>query len=442
MIYLLLSALLLCALIPTVYAIVQNSLQDSLVGNMEISASAVSDAIGKEEGRVFVNQSEISKDDIKPGIYIQVVDAEGDVLYHSLEAEWIFEMVEDEEDEADLEKDWTYLVKEKNIDGESVKIQILGSIYFNEFLGDFIWILLLLIPIYILLAGIGSRFLANRALRPIRQITETAKKISHGDLSERIEGITSKDEVGELADTFNQMLEDVEASFKRERQFTSDASHELRTPMTVINACTEDALYTDDASVREENIRAIQKENCRMTKMVSQLLMLSRGYEGRYQFQKEKLGLYDMVESVTESLFPLAEDKNICLHNEIPEDMMILADQSLLTQLLVNLIENAIKYGKNQGNVWITMEEKEGDATLLIKDDGMGIAEEDLQHIFDRFYRADKARDRSGSGLGLAIAMWIVDLHGWKIEVKSEVDNGTTFMIQILEKFPLANPVG
>ena len=426
MLYLVLSVLLLSVLIPTVYFMVENSLRDSLSGNMQISANAVAEAITEENGKVFVNQSELGNNSVKPGVYIRVFDQKGELIYHNRDAEWIFEMAENDKD---AEREWSHLTQYKTINGHKIQIQILGNIYFNDFLNDFSWMLLLIVPCYVILAAIGSKFLAKRALKPIRQITETAKKISEGDLSKRIDGIVSDDEVGELADTFNKMLEELEVSFQRERQFTSDASHELRTPMTVITACTEDALYTDDPEIRNENIRVIQKENKRMTKMLSQLLMLSRGYEGRCHFQPEELGLYDMVESVSESLASMAETKSIQIHNQIPENYMIYADQSLFTQLLVNLIENAIKYGNKEGNIWVTLEKTETQHKLCVKDDGIGISEEDLPKIFERFYRADKARDRNGSGLGLSIVKWIVALHGWEIFAESKLGEGTKMSV-------------
>lgn len=425
MLYLVLSVLLLSVLIPAVYFMVENSLRDGLAGNMQVSATAVAKAITEKDGKIIVDQSILGKNGVKPGVYIQVFDQNGENLYRSRDAKWIFEMAEDERSE----REWSYLTESKTIKGHTVQIRILGNIYFNDFLNDFFWMLWLIVPGYILLAALGSKLLAKRVLRPIRQITETANKISEGDLSKRIEGISSNDEVGELADTFNRMLEELEVSFQRERQFTSDASHELRTPMTVITACTEDALYTQDPAIIDENIRVIQKENQRMTKMLSQLLMLSRGYEGRYHFQPEELCLYDMVESVSESLALMADTKSIHIHNEISEDQMIYADQSLFTQLLVNLIENAIKYGNQEGNIWITIEKTGTQCGLCIKDDGIGISKEDLPKIFERFYRADKARDRNGSGLGLSIVKWIVELHGGKIFVESKPGEGTKITV-------------
>ena len=428
MLYLVLSVLLLSFLIPTVYFMVENSLRESLSGNMQISGNAVAEAIAEENGKISVNRSMLERDAVKPGVYIQVVSPGGEIIYQSRDAEWIFEMAENENN---AKREWSYITQSKTINGNTVEIQILGNIYFNDFLNDFLWLLLLMVPCYLVLAAIGSKLLAKKALQPVRQITETAKEISEGDLSKRIEGILLKDEVGELAETFNKMLEELEVSFKRERQFTSDASHELRTPMTVITACTEDALDTDDPVIRNENLRVIQKENQRMTKMLSQLLMLSRGYEGRYHFQPETLCLYDMVESVSESLASMATTKSIQIHNEVSESQMIYADQSLCTQLFVNLIENAIKYGNQDGNIWITLEKNENQFKLCVKDDGIGISEEDLPKIFERFYRADKARDRNGSGLGLSIVKWIVTLHGWEIFAESRLGEGTEMVVMV-----------
>lgn len=430
-IYLVLSIILLSILTPTVYFGVKNSLSASLAGNMQLSATAVLEAISEKGGTVFVDESALKEDSVKPGVYVQVTDSSGKIIYQSRDAKWVFEKEYKEKHYKEFEHEWSYLTETKSVGGQKIQIQVLGNIYFNDFLSDFFWMLLLLIPGYIILAAIGSCFLAGRALRPIRQITMSAKKISEGDLSERIDGITSHDEVGELADTFNLMIKELEVAFQRERQFTSDASHELRTPMTVITACTEDALFTEDKEIMTENLKVIQKENQRMTKMLSQLLMLSRGYEGRYHFQPEQLGLYDMVESVSESLEGIAGQKSIHIHNQIPKQQMIYADQSLFTQLLVNLIENAIKYGKENGNVWVALEKKENKTLVCISDDGIGISHEDLPKIFERFYRADKARDRKGSGLGLSIVKWIVSLHGGEIFAESRLGEGTKISVAV-----------
>ncbi len=294
---------------------------------------------------------------------------------------------------------------------------------------NIMWLLAFLIPGYLILAAISSYILAKRTLQPVHQITMAAKSIKDGDLSGRIDGVFSHDEVGELADTINQMISELDFAFRRERQFTSDASHELRTPMTVINACVEDALYTDDETIIRENLRIIQTENQRMRKMLSQLLMLSRGYEGRCHIEPEKIYPREMVDSVAEALTAEIEKKSLHVRNEIPKDLSIYADQSLFTQLLVNLMENAVKYGNENGNIRLNAH-PEGENTLLrVEDDGIGIGREDLAHIFERFYRADKARDRNGSGLGLSIVKWIAELHGGAVSVESKLGKGTVFTI-------------
>ena len=205
--------------------------------------------------------------------------------------------------------------------------------------------MIILTPIYLALSVAGAYILARRAIRPITEITKAAETISAGDLSKRITGITTKDEVQELADTFNTMLTRLQESFDRERQFTSDASHELRTPVAVISACAEDLNESVKGSESRQSLEAIQKESSRMNKIISQLLLLTRGYEGRYHVEKETLELHEVVGSVMEELSEVAADSQIQLFNKVPEDSVIYGDQSLMTQLLINLIGNSIKYG-------------------------------------------------------------------------------------------------
>ena len=168
-----------------------------------------------------------------------------------------------------------------------------------------------------------------------------------------------------------------------------------------------------------------------MQSIIAQLLALTRGYEGKYRLEREDIFLQDMVSEVLAELTEEAAADEIDLVEQVPADIMLSADQSLLTQLLLNLVENGIKYGKAGGTVAVRALEQAGHILLTIQDDGIGIGEKDLPHIFDRFYRADQARDRSGSGLGLSIVKWIVELHGWTIQVVSEPGKGTRFTIQI-----------
>lgn len=224
------------------------------------------------------------------------------------------------------------------------------------------------------------------------------------------------------------MLDRLEDSFQRERQFTSDASHELRTPLAVISACAEDALGRK-ATDCCESLMTIREEAERMTKIISQLLMLSRGYEGRLHLDPEQIALRDMLDSVCDELKDSASEKQIRMHNGVTGGAFITADQSLITQLMINLIGNAIKYGRRGGNVWLDAAVRDDGTHITVADDGIGVSDEDLPRIFERFYRADSARDRSGFGLGLSIAKWIVEMHRGAINVQSSLGHGTTFEV-------------
>ena len=273
--------------------------------------------------------------------------------------------------------------------------------------------------------------LAKRAIRPIADITRTAEAISAGDLSKRIAEPSARDEVQELAITFNTMLDRLQESFQRERQFTSDASHELRTPVAVISACAEELAGEPLSGDGRETLEAVQKESQRMNKIISQLLVLTRGYEGRYRLEKERLPLREAVGSVLEELAEPATAQGISLFNQVPAEIEVWADQSLLTQLLINLVGNAVRYGTKGGWVIIRASQEREDCVLTVSDNGIGMSPEELEHIFERFYRADKARDRSGSGLGLSIAQWIVHLHGGEITAQSQPGKGSQFTVEL-----------
>ena len=329
--------------------------------------------------------------------------------------------------------DQLYLDQELELEGgEKIRIRVSRSNGTVErSLDQLQLVMLLAVPAFLALAVFGSYFLAKLALRPIGRITETAVSLGAGNLSRRITGIESRDEVGRLAGAFNGMLARLEGSFQREKQFTSDASHELRTPVSVIMAYAENlAAHAPDQETKAQ-AAAILTESRRMQSIIAQLLALTRGYEGKYRLEREDIFLQDMVSEVLAELTEEAAADEIDLVEQVPADIMLSADQSLLTQLLLNLVENGIKYGKAGGTVAVRALEQAGHILLTIQDDGIGIGEKDLPHVFDRFYRADQARDRSGSGLGLSIVKWIVELHGWTIQVVSEPGKGTRFTIQI-----------
>lgn len=428
LLFTLLSAVLLGALVPTVYSSVAASLRQTLQARLQMAMSQVISSVEIQNGKLHMDLEEL---DVKGSVHMCIAGRDGALLYDSGNAGWL--------SEAGLEsgegyishggRQWAVRTQKYEIGDAEITIMAASSTeYVDNSLRDLVLLLLVLAPVYLAFSALGSYFLAKRAMKPVRQITQAAQIIGNGELSRRITSVKTKDEVGELSETINEMLDRLEASFQRERQFTSDASHELRTPLAVISACAEDALGSAAPDCRE-SMETIRDEAERMTRIISQLLMLARGYEGSMHLEPEQIAMRDMLDSVCDELKDSAAARQIRLHNGISADICITADQSLMTQLMVNLIGNAIKYGRDGGNVWLDAAAGEEEVRITVADDGTGISDEDLPRIFERFYRTDSARDRSGFGLGLSIAKWIVELHRGVINVKSSLGHGTSFEI-------------
>jgi signal transduction histidine kinase len=308
----------------------------------------------------------------------------------------------------------------------------------TEILDKLLVIFILGIPLFLITAVIGGYFLAWKALSPIDKITRTARDISSNNLEKRIEEKNMDDEVGRLITTLNQLFSRLEKAFKREKQFTADASHELRTPITVIRAQSEKTLREKDLDENcRDTLEIIRKQADYMGHLVEQLLLLARSDSGKKILEKEEFDLNMLIEMVTDEIREIAKKKNIEIINKFSqESIYILADQSMIIQLLLNLLDNAIKYTAEGGMVEITTEKTFEEVIIQIKDNGMGIPKKDQENIFKRFYRVDKSRSRhkGGTGLGLAICEWIIKSHEGNIRLKSEPGEGT----EILIRLPLA----
>jgi signal transduction histidine kinase len=300
-------------------------------------------------------------------------------------------------------------------------------------LNKFKLILFISIPVYIIVSVLGGLFLAKRALHPIDSITKTARAIGQGNINQRLKLPKVKDEVGRLAETFDEMLDKIEAAFKKERQFTTDASHELRTPITIISAHAEDALETNNKKDYKEALEIIYKESQKMSVMVSQLLLLSRSDEGKYHMEIEDIDLKLIIGEIVGEMKDSAKANNIKLYFNAEEDLIIKADQTLITRLFINIINNAIKFSRKGGfvKVNVSTDSAKKFAKILIEDNGIGIPKEDIENIFNRFYQVDKSRNDKGTGLGLAIAKWIIDMHKGTIDIESELGTGTKFYINL-----------
>jgi len=305
-------------------------------------------------------------------------------------------------------------------------------------------LLALAVPSTLVVASAGGLFLAGRALDPIDRITRAAAAIGAEDLSRRL-NFRGRDEVGRLAATFDRMLDRLERAFQRQRRFTADASHELRTPLTMLASQIDVALEQDRTPAEyQELLASLREDATRMTQLVSELLTLARADAGQQLLTREDLDLAELVHSVVEAMQGLAVQRNVELTEHIPAQVSALGDQTRLTQLLINLVDNALRYTPAGGRVTVGVMQQGGWAELCVADTGVGIAAEHLPRLFERFYRADPARARAdgGSGLGLAIAQWIAQAHGGEIGVESESGRGSRFTVGIplaqMESAPVA----
>lgn len=291
---------------------------------------------------------------------------------------------------------------------------------------------LIILPSLVLLAIVGGYIVAGRMLRPVRKITDSAAHISEGgDLKKRIEIGEGKDELLLLADSFNKMFDRLDASFQTEKQFTSDASHELRTPVAVILAQCELSLDTPQSNEEYRNaLSVIQRQGKKMSKLINDMLVFTRLELKSEQYVKTQLDLGQLTEDVCTDM-SLIKENNITLKYRTIKPLMYYGNKELLTRLLTNLISNAYRYGKNNGNIYVTLTEKENETELSVKDDGIGIAEKDIKKIFDRFYQADNSRSNTGTGLGLSMVKEIAKMHDGEVSVESEPGKGSTFTLHL-----------
>ena len=301
----------------------------------------------------------------------------------------------------------------------------------------------------VLSAALGF-FLADRALAPIDRITQTALEITRTeDLSRRIQQVGPQDEMGRLATTFNEMLERIEQLFHTQQRFIADVSHELRTPLTVIRgnvdilsrvmAARKQQPVLADGPTQEpyeeafaESLSAIERESERMARLINDLLLLAQADAG-VPIRQELVEMDELLLGVYRHGQALSKDVVVELDNLEPG--IVAGDPDRLEQLLLNLLDNAIKYTPAGGQVTLGLKREDGWVRIDIADTGVGIPAEDLPHIFERFYRVDKARSRQngGTGLGLSIARWIVEAHNGYIDVESEINRGTTFTVWLPE---------
>jgi heavy metal sensor kinase len=333
-----------------------------------------------------------------------------------------------------------FLSRDVEIGGRQYTVQVATPLRdLQQGLRGAFGILLLTSPLVLLLASGGGYWMSRRALAPVDQITRAARSITADKLSERLAVPKTGDELERLSRTLNDMIERLEESFKRISQFTTDASHELRTPLAVMRTTAEVALRrSDEAGEHRQALEQIVAELEQTSNLVENLLLVARADAGGGQLLARPVNLVDAVGEACAEASVLARVKGVRIDARLPaEPVWVAGDPQALRRLFLILLDNAVKYTAAGGRSEASIVEAGGFAVGTIADTGIGIPDDDLARIFDRFYRVDRARSRQGgTGLGLAIGRWIAEVHGGTISVDSEVDRGSRFTVRL----PVAPP--
>jgi heavy metal sensor kinase len=322
------------------------------------------------------------------------------------------------------------------VKGKRFTIQVAEPLHeFQESMERFQGMLLVAAPLFLILASLGGFWMSRRALAPVDRITRDARLISISNLSRRLEVPRATDELQRLTQTLNEMLDRIDKSVRRMVQFTADASHELRAPLTLIHTAAEFSLRRERKPEELlEAMRKVVRESARTASLVDDLLVLARADSGTDELRLAPVDLVAVAHSVYEQVITLAKPKQIQVSIDVPDTpVMVQAGEQALARLFLILLDNAVKYTPDGGQVGFQARSVDSHAEAIIRDTGIGIAAEDLPHIYDRFWRADKVRSRNlgGAGLGLSIALWIVEQHGGQIEARSDIGQGAQFTVRL-----------
>jgi heavy metal sensor kinase len=328
------------------------------------------------------------------------------------------------------------LVREITAGGDRYRIQVAAPMDdFYDAIDRFKWIVVVLSPLLLILASAGGYWLSRRALTPVDQITQAAQNINSTNLAKRLDVPQSGDELQRLSETLNSMLGRLESSFNRITQFTADASHELRTPLALMRTTTEVSLRTsqtvsDYREAQEEVLVELEKTSS----LVEKLMLLARADAGVESLQRLPVNVADCLQEACKDGHILAEAKQVSFRQNIDSPTLVVeGDSHALHRLFLILIDNAVKYTPSGGSITVGLTGSDDSAVAEFRDTGIGISAQDLPNIFDRFYRADKARSREfgGVGLGLSIARWVAQAHRGSIKVQSTPGAGSVFRVRL-----------
>ncbi len=445
--YVALLAVMLALFGAALYVVVQRALFENVDEAIEAQASTLLASVQLSEGRPVLPPGLSVGDPEELEQFARIFDADRNVTFDSAGPKFVVPIFHDAVGEGlqggkptrrfevgeDHLRVTTFPIRRE---GRIVGVLEMGQTEDDarEALGTLLLAMAIVYPATLAIAGLGGAFLARRALAPVDRITRVAQEISADDLGRRLDLRLPDDELGRLADTFDRMIERLEDAFRRQRQFTADASHELRTPLTVMKGQIDVALQAERSQAEYRDVlRDVNDQVDRLAHLTGSLLALARGEAGEISLNVEPASVAALVSGAVEHVRPMALDKGIELDLAPGDDLRVKVDEDLTLQLLLNLLDNAVKYTPSGGAVtcgWTTAENR---VELWVRDSGIGIATEHLPLIFDRFYRVDKARSRAegGVGLGLAISRWIAEAHGGSLDVESEPGKGTIFTVSL-----------
>jgi heavy metal sensor kinase len=432
-----------------VYSSLARELSSALDDSLRLSASQAISAVNIENGQVNFSDSipagSAAADLVEHGLTIRILSLHGadvqafgpyrDVpldtaaLASAIANRSSFGTFTDPQ-EGDRVRIYTSpIVEDNQMVGIIQVAQDMGNI--QDTLSLLLVALLLAIPLLVGGAGLGGYFLAARALAPIDAMTHTARRISAEDLSARLNLPATDDEVGRLATTFDDMLGRLDEAFRHQRQFTADASHELRTPLagmqTILSVIRQGRRTIEDY---EQALIDLTEETNRLQVLTEDLLLLARGDIQQIAVRKT-VNLTDLLRDVSDSMLSVAEEKGLFLTCNVPDNLTLTGDGDELIRLFVNLLDNAIKFTKDGGVTISAARDINEVIHVSVSDTGPGIPPDDLPHIFDRFYRAERARATHGFGLGLSIANSIASMHLGSIKATSAIGKGTTFTVSL-----------
>lgn len=398
----------------------------SLRHDVEEALSDASSLIRVRSGRLNF----FSVDEVEDGIYILVFSSDGTLLF-GREGIGAVSIGYQEGQRTLSLPDGHWIISDMMMDGYYIRAAARESTIYSMISSDYLLVLIAAL-VMVAISALGGYFIVSRAFLPLERLISTASEIADGDdLTKRLESSNAK-ESRELSSAFNSMLGRLDDSFKKEKEFTDDASHELRTPLAVIKAESEYALGSiDDRAEVEQSLSAIIKETDRMTRLISSLLELSRVDKGSIKINKSRFSLSSMLEGLSEEMSQMARERNLSFSSTLEEGIFVYADEDMIIRSVINLINNAISYSKENGHIDLLLKRNESFAIISVKDDGIGISEEDQKRIFDRFFQVDKARSSSSSGLGLALVKEMAALNNVTISVESKLGYGSVFTLSI-----------